>query len=192
MADATRKTVGRDLVEAVAEVYRSRRVQPAVALVDSLPEVAKAVAVGVVDAVTRELSVGAGGQRALPLTAAQRKMVEQGERFKAAGLADTRLCTLRVCGLMTLYRTTEENSAEIETEKAAEIEDQDVGGVEVQAPEDEIPVNRPEEETDGMPQDADAASEAEPGLDPADTLDEGSPADGADSGDDPVCRYGGE
>ncbi|MCA9083881.1 MAG: hypothetical protein KDA81_07485 [Planctomycetaceae bacterium] len=71
-----------------------------------------------------------GGQNSVKARMAAKKNAI-GARLLAAALDDENLATVRVAGLMTMYRSPAENEAEAEAEEAATMESQEAGGVEL-------------------------------------------------------------
>ena len=113
------------------------------------------------------------------VSAEQRVM---GERLLAAAMADPSLAVVRVAGLMTVYRSREENEAEAETKSAAETEQQESGGVDMTQPIQADPETAEgTEETDGTETepgaDGEAGIPAEDGTDAAGAADGTTPAD---------------
>ena len=74
---------------------------------------------------------GSGGK----MTRAKAEKIAMGKRLLAAAMADPMVANVRVAGLMTMYRSDQENEAEAESETAAESESQESGGVDLTAPE---------------------------------------------------------
>ena len=106
----------------------------------------------------------------------------QGQRLLAAAMADPNLATVRVAGLMTMYRNDAENQAEVEAESAAKLEAQDGGGADMSKA-DELP-SLPDESTpedESKPEDK-STNSAEPGADIEGASDNMPPkADGEES-----------
>lgn len=81
----------------------------------------------------------------------ERKQAENGAGVFNDAMADKRLATVRVAGLMTIYQTSEENAAEAESEDAAKTEvNESTEGLPALAPGDGVPDGETAEEaTDG-------------------------------------------
>lgn len=109
---------------------------------------------------------GAGGRGAKPLTAAEQRKIAMGERILADAMRDPDLSTVRVAGLMTVFRSPEEEEAEAEAEAAAEAEAQTSGGADMtQQPDMQDLVDPADAAADGT-QPADGAEPVE-GTQPA-------------------------
>lgn len=65
---------------------------------------------------------GSAGRNSKPLTPAEQRKVAQGERLLKMAMVDPDLSTVRVAGLMTMYRSPEENEAEAEAEAEEQTE----------------------------------------------------------------------
>lgn len=110
-----------------------------------------------------------------------------GQRLLTAAMADPAIAVVRVAGLMTVYRSREENQAEAEAKSAAESESQESGGVDMSQPiqaEPETPEG--ENETSESPATDGEGSEDAVGMPPADAQSEGLPSDAS-----PVVPDGG-
>lgn len=77
---------------------------------------------------------GLGGLGKDPGRKVSQEQQVMGQRLLAAALADPSLATVRVAGLMTVYRSREENEAEAETKSAAESEESEAGGGDMTQP----------------------------------------------------------
>lgn len=78
-------------------------------------------------------SMGAGGS-GMPGSNTGGKASVQGQRLLAAAMADPAIATVRVAGLMTMYRSRVENEAEAAAEAAEASESQEAGGVDLTQP----------------------------------------------------------
>ena len=101
--------------------------------------------------------------RAATMSAAERKKLANGERLLRKAMNDVNLSTVRVAGLMTMYRSQEENEAEAEAEAAAESESTDANPSPATATDSG---ETPEADTDAA--DADAADADAADADAAD------------------------
>ncbi len=113
--------------------------------------------------------------RATTMSAAERKKMANGERLLRKAMNDVNLSTVRVAGLMTMYRSQEENEAEAEAEAAAESESTDANPLPATDSADPP-------ETDTTDSEATNSDMPEPGSDDAATPDTGLPP--ADSTED--------
>ena len=115
------------------------------------------------------MGMGSGGLGAPKRTRAAAKKNAIGSRLLAAAMDDDNLATVRVAGLMTMYRSPQENEAEAATEAAATLESQEAGGVQLPPAEPlggETSDPTPADPTTADPTTADPAMQPDSAVDP--------------------------